>query len=339
MTELSQVILRDYQVRKTKKQKNFFITLMKEHFPSLRAEEPRGLFHTRNLILGNPENARVVLSAHYDTCALLPFPNFLTPLNLPFYLLYQLLLVAVYCLLIWGVQHWVAAMAGEALGLAAALILFFWAFWLLLFGPANRHTANDNTSGVITLMECYAAMSEEQRQNVCLVFFDLEEAGLIGSSNFRRTHKEAMKDKLLLNFDCVSDGDTFLLVSSHPARERYGEALTASFLPKEGALHPPCLFLPGALPLRSGTLSRLRCAGEFSHRPGAGDVYGAHPHPAGHRFRGGEYRLSEGRRARPAGAALTFYQAQWFFLFPSPHLFSYYISRQRGEPARFRELR
>ncbi len=233
MTELSQLILKDYQVRKTQKQKTRFIALMKEHFPQLRVEETRGLFHTRNLILGNPESARVVLSAHYDTCAVLPFPNFLTPLNLPFYLLYQLLIVAVCCLLVWGAQRWVTSMAGEALGLAVALVLFLGVFWLLLFGPANRHTANDNTSGVITLIECYAAMSEEQRQNVCLVFFDLEEAGLIGSSNFRKTHKEAMKDKLLLNFDCVSDGDTFLLVGSRPARERYGEAFTASFLPKE----------------------------------------------------------------------------------------------------------
>ena len=33
-------------------------------------------------VLGDPETAKVVFSAHYDTCARLPFPNFIAPKNL-----------------------------------------------------------------------------------------------------------------------------------------------------------------------------------------------------------------------------------------------------------------
>ena len=38
-----------------------------------------------------------------------------------------------------------------------------------------------------------------------------------------------MKDKLLVNFDCVSDGDDFLFVLSRKARKGYSEALRAAF--------------------------------------------------------------------------------------------------------------
>mgnify|MGYP002508405661 CR=1 FL=1 len=50
-------------------------------------------FAAKNVVAGDPEKAKVIFSAHYDTCAVLPFPNFITPRNLFFYLCYQLMLV------------------------------------------------------------------------------------------------------------------------------------------------------------------------------------------------------------------------------------------------------
>ena len=86
-----------------------------------------------------------------------------------------------------------------------ALCGFF--VWRLLDGPASRHTANDNTSGVITLLETALAMPEADREEVCFVFFDNEEKGLFGSAAFTKAHKKAKKETLNINFDCVSDGD------------------------------------------------------------------------------------------------------------------------------------
>ena len=60
----------------------------------------------------------------------------------------------------------------------------------------------------------------------------LEESGLIGSSVFASKHKKAMKDKPLINFDCVSDGDHFLFVQSGRARKRCGAALAEAFTDK-----------------------------------------------------------------------------------------------------------
>lgn len=38
-----------------------------------------------------------------------------------------------------------------------------------------------------------------------------------------------MKDKLLINFDCVSDGDNFLVAASKKARAAYDDSITAAF--------------------------------------------------------------------------------------------------------------
>ena len=89
--------------------------------------------------------------------------------------------------------------------------VYFGVIALFLFGPANKHTANDNTSGVITLVEIMAALPEEAKSRFAFVFFDLEETGLFGSSDFAKKHKIAMLGKLLINFDCVSDGSNILL--------------------------------------------------------------------------------------------------------------------------------
>ena len=78
MTELSRIVLESYQVRKTKKQKQVFTAFLKEHIPQLQVQES-GVFKCRNLVIGDPATARVILGAHYDTCPQLPFPNFITP--------------------------------------------------------------------------------------------------------------------------------------------------------------------------------------------------------------------------------------------------------------------
>ena len=72
-------------------------------------------------------------------------------------------------------------------------------------------------------------MPEDLRKKVLFVFFDNEENGLLGSSFFRKLHKNELKDKLILNFDCVSDGDHILLVLNKAARKKYGGRLEAAF--------------------------------------------------------------------------------------------------------------
>jgi Zn-dependent M28 family amino/carboxypeptidase len=112
-----------------------------------------------------------------------------------------------------------------------SLVVYLLFFILLLAGPANKHTANDNTSGVITLLEIYQAMDPETRQQVCFVFFDNEEKGLIGSGRFRKQYRKDIKQTLMINFDCVSDGDHFLLGISKKANRKHRVAIAQAFTP------------------------------------------------------------------------------------------------------------
>lgn len=230
MTPFSQRILSDWQVRKTKKQKLAFIRLMQSRFPELRVEESQ-IIHNRNLVAGDLETAEFILSAHYDTCAVLPFPNFVMPKNILMTVLYSLLICIPFFLIAFGFNFLLALVTDNfMLHYWLSLILLFGLIILVFFaGIPNRHTANDNTSGVITLCELMERMPEEMRKKVLFVFFDNEENGLLGSAFFRKLHKKELKDKLILNFDCVSDGDHILLVVNKAARKKYGGRLEAAF--------------------------------------------------------------------------------------------------------------
>jgi len=228
MTELSRIIFDKYQIRKSKKQKTEFINLLKEHMPV--KIQTGGLIKSRNIIVGDVEKADVVFTAHYDTCAVMPFPNFITPKNIVFYLIYSLLI----CVPIFAVMVLVNAVLSFittdfTVHYVLSLVMVWGMLYLLMAGPANKHTANDNTSGVITLCEIYSKLNEEQKQKVALVFFDNEEIGLVGSSLFKKQYGKIMADKLLINFDCVSDGDNILFAVSKAAQEKYMDKVSAAF--------------------------------------------------------------------------------------------------------------
>ena len=233
MSEIAREILARYQVRKTKKQKREFIRYADKKAQEMgyvgRIEKER--FNVENLVYGDVNRAKVIYTAHYDTAPRLPFPNFITPKNIGIYLAYQVLLTVVIMGALTGVSWLLGFLLGRfgayfvpdedalasLVGMVSSVVTVA-LIALLLCGPANRNTANDNTSGVVTLLEAMAAMPVELRSQVAFVFFDLEEMGMIGSSAFAHRHKSALKDTLVVNFDCVSDGETALLCVKKKAR-------------------------------------------------------------------------------------------------------------------------
>lgn len=236
MTTATRTVLEQYQVRKTKAQKTAFIEYVEsvaaEHQWPCRVET--GSFGVRNIVVGDVERAKVVYGAHYDTCAVLPFPNFITPKHFLIYLLYQIAIVlAFFAVLLGGITAVCAAVSAiltacgaalppdglDGLGMVLYDIGLILLLYLMIAGPANKHTANDNTSGVTVLLELMAELSPEERAQTALVFFDLEEAGLFGSAAFASAHKAHMKQTLLVNFDCVSDGAHMLFVVNKKARD------------------------------------------------------------------------------------------------------------------------
>lgn len=211
MTDIKEKLLGEFEIRKTKKQKSAFRAWLRTTLEgagySVKTE--RGNFST-NVIAGDPETAKILLTAHYDTCPVLPVPNFITPRNPFFYLLYQILIcIPVFLIAIGGEVALLVLWEDCPLWAAMATVYLLMGFmlWWIMDGPANKHTANDNTSGVLTLLRIASALPAEQRDKVCFVFFDNEEKGLFGSTAFAGKHRDVKKNTLVLNFDCVSDGD------------------------------------------------------------------------------------------------------------------------------------
>ena len=201
-------VLHQFPVRKTKQQKQAFREAVQAYAQKLGYDyrEETGIFGCLNLVMGDPEKAKYLVTAHYDTCARMLVPNFITPCNVGIYILYQMLVV----LGLMAVSIALGILLGliwQPIGRIAGTVFYWLLLALMIFGPANPHNANDNTSGVVTLLEIARTMPVNQRHKVCFVLFDLEEAGLIGSTSYRKAHLEATNRQLVLNLDCVGDGD------------------------------------------------------------------------------------------------------------------------------------
>lgn len=202
-------ILKEFPVRKSKAQKQAFRTAVQAYVQKqgYNTAVENGRFGVRNLVIGDPEKADYLVTAHYDTPARSPFPNFCTPCNFALGLLRTLAMYLAMFAVGIIVSVVAALVVGEWILPWAAVGSILCMDGLLLLGPANLSNVNDNSSGVITLLEIVRTLPENQRHKVCFVLFDLEEAGLIGSGVYRKAHKAATDRQLVLNLDCVGDGD------------------------------------------------------------------------------------------------------------------------------------
>lgn len=183
MEQLRAALLGPYEVRRTKKQKTAFIAWARAYAEDLgvhvTVEESGKAIRSRNIVFGDVDKARTIITAHYDTCAWMPTGAVTTPGCWPILLLTELVQLVV---------------------LLPLLAIMF-------FGVSNPHTANDNTSGVLLVLLLMAQLRD--RPDVAFVLFDNEETGLWGSQAFIRAHPQAAR-RFLLNLDCVGDGNTLL---------------------------------------------------------------------------------------------------------------------------------
>jgi hypothetical protein len=235
-------LLDQYQIRKTYKQKQAFIEFMRSHAyeHGYKLEEQhykRG--RGKNLMVGNPETAEVIVTAHYDTP-----PNALMPIatvvgNVPMYIISQFLVFLPVLVVFWILQLLITVIFG-GIGIFAAPTFFFglqislfmlimlilWCFQMMM-GIANKNNANDNTSGVSVLLSLLEDLPRDQRSKVCFVFFDEEEKGLEGSKSFKKFYFEDIRHKPLINFDCVGYGKHLMFITKKEFREsKFNQLLT-----------------------------------------------------------------------------------------------------------------
>ena len=220
-------LIANYQIRKTYDQKSDFIAWYKERVADLGYDlKIEKTNKSRNLVIGDLENADVVFTAHYDTQ-----PNSIIPIvtyvsNIFTYIISQILSLWPILLYLFVLNRYIL-FCDFALNLYPllyiALLLTSLLIPLLLlfqmsFGFANKHTLNDNTSGVATILHILENL-DDNRSKVAFILFDDEEKGLVGSSFIKNKYNKTIQKTLLINFDCVGDGSDYLFVTKKAVRE------------------------------------------------------------------------------------------------------------------------
>lgn len=227
-----ETLVAKFPIRKSDRQKaafrEWFTDWAQEQGYAAEATKPKGIFRSSNLVVGDPETAEVTFTAHYDTPAVMPVPNFITPRNVLVYILYQLLLVPILMLpgalagaLTGHVLRVVTdnAFLASEIGAIVGFVSVYMVLGLMMFGPANKNNVNDNTSGVAAVMELMQRLPEEQRAKTAFILFDNEEKGMLGASAYASSHKSVKKEKLIINMDCVGDGENVMFFANKRTRK------------------------------------------------------------------------------------------------------------------------
>jgi len=217
MRKIFTELLERYQVRKSRSEKDAFITYVQNKCEELDYPcnvEILGTFKSRNIVVGNLNTAKTIFTAHYDTQAVMPFPNFITPLNIPVFVLYNIVLAfAMFFIAFVTTLIFTLVTNSTIIGQLANLVVLLLLFWQMMFGVSNKHTANDNTSGCAALLAIMEDLPSDFKNSAAFVFFDHEEVGLLGSAAFSKKYNNILQSKLLVNMDCISDGENLLFVS------------------------------------------------------------------------------------------------------------------------------
>ena len=226
-----ETLVEQFPIRKSGKQKeafrDWFIAWARGKGYTAQATTPRGMFHSTNVVVGDPETADVVFTAHYDTPAAMILPNVITPCNPLVYVLYQFLMVPVLLapgLFSMALTCHILRILTDNMELAHSvsglvmLIVTYTVLGVMMLGPANKHNVNDNTSGVAAVMELMSRIPEEKRSKTAFILFDNEEKGLLGSGAYASSHKAVKAEKLIINMDCVGDGENILFFANKKTR-------------------------------------------------------------------------------------------------------------------------
>ncbi|MDR7856284.1 M28 family peptidase [Tissierella sp.] len=181
-----------------------------------------------NIIVGDIERAEYIYTAHYDTPGKIPeYARFVYKLfgNTSIILanLAILMMILLYSTLmviaanIFGLEHRVDLLASIP-------------YVLLMIGIfiPNKNNYNDNTSGVLTLMNIAHEILELgiDKDKVAFVFFNNEEWGLLGSAAMKKYWKRnrvSLDNKKLINFDCVGAGGTILI--THGKKDEFAKEI------------------------------------------------------------------------------------------------------------------
>ena len=219
----------------------------------------------QNLVFSDPTAASVIFTAHYDTPRRSLLPNLMLVNNPVLSFLYHLFLVLLILLPSIGaalsasalLRLDMARLSDRLLMLAIYMAVYFLLFFLLMRGPANRRNRNDNTSGTAAVLTLLRLLREQP--GIAYLLFDDEELGKKGSKAFAKAHPEIKQNALIVNLDCVGNGDCLVFC---PVKGAENSPLYAALrVALEGGSLPVRFFSAGRAKLNSDHLSFDRGVG------------------------------------------------------------------------------
>ena len=213
---------KNFPIRKTDEEKelfrNYVIARLKQKGIDTRIETTKD-GKNRNIIVGDPTQAKAVFVAHYDTPWRSLFPNIMIPKNPFVFYLYQftpvifLLFISLTLSYLLGI-----VLLNDSRAYAICfLVIYYGAFFLMMRVFKNPNNYNDNTSGVATVLSIIDELEAEYLDKVAFILFDNEEKGKKGSEAYCKDHKNEMAERFVLNFDCVANGENIIFIAQKSA--------------------------------------------------------------------------------------------------------------------------
>ncbi len=198
-----------------------------------------------NLVIGDPDRAEVIFTAHCDTPRRSFQPNLMIPVCAP--LRYAYLFAVIVPMLAvsicggWLAQRALGADVSRSIRritmLSVYMALYLSLFFLMFRGPANKHNKNDNTSGTAAVLALADRLPAGGK--AAWILFDDEEKGKKGSRAFAEAHPKIKAGTLVVNMDCVGNGTRFLASVADGARNDPAFAALEKALTGIGALVCP----------------------------------------------------------------------------------------------------
>ena len=223
-----------FPIRRTKEQKSAFFDYVSGEFEPNRVKKDILEKEHENIVIGDIESAKVIFTAHYDTPATSLVPNLMLPANKFINYLYHLGYPLILALLSLAVAFGIGRLLSLELYYTVALylVIYFVAFFAATRMVTNKNNVNDNSSGVATVI---SLAKQINKREVAFVLFDNEEKGLLGSKAMSKAYKDLLKDKTVINFDCVANGNEIIFIVKKGAEESEEYAiLKNSLIAKEG---------------------------------------------------------------------------------------------------------
>ncbi|MBQ4258456.1 MAG: M28 family peptidase [Clostridia bacterium] len=224
MTKFSRHLFERCSARRTPRQRADFRRRMTELFYENGypvSEERFGLLLRRvNYIVGDPDEAGLIVAARYSNRPTSLLPNLRLPKHRLLHWLYRFFLCLLLVFAALAAEDFYFHLTERYLG---SLMVFFLLILIVLllhfFGPTLSRHANDNASAVIAAVESLRTFSPQELRDlgVAFVFFDDPPLLPRGERAFARRHPDC-DEALVLYLDSIGWGDHLLFACSQELR-------------------------------------------------------------------------------------------------------------------------